>query len=565
MRKRILSGALSLIMALALVLGAAALPGYAADCTVTFSDPTVTVGNNVTINVNVSGSVAAATIRMAYDQSMLEYVSGNLGYGSGGGGVVLMDNENMSSGGMSFSMTFRALKTGSTTISCVGYDIVDGNGDAMTVNMGSSVVTITAPPTASSDANLRSLSISPGSISPAFSASNTKYSASVSNATTSVAVSAATSDSKAKLSYWGNTGLKVGANTVTVQVTAEDGTKKVYTITVTRAAGSNTGNQGGSQDPTTSADPSPSPSESVKPEVPVTLPNGIQLPISDTLPEGELPAGFTQSQVEYGGQTFPAIALGDRLAVYLAGDEANPAGYYFLDTETGKVTMVQSLAMSAGTLVPLNVDPGGEVPQDYTVATVTLGQGQYSVYVPAWQEEADHYIVYALNGEETGLYLYDVAGESFQRYNFIALQEEEPQEEPVEEESGFVFSLFLFRFPTGLTDQGVSRILAGLALGVLVLVIVVIVLIVCLVKARRNLWLYTHDQDWEEDEEELQPSVPEEKPVFPLEEGEKELPVETSEEPEPKEETGSELPGMSLEEILREYRDVPRPPKDEEK
>ncbi|MBM6897329.1 cadherin-like beta sandwich domain-containing protein, partial [Pseudoflavonifractor capillosus] len=246
----------ALVMVLALTTPASLA---AAACRVSFSDPSVTVGNNVTINVSVSGSVAGATIRMNYDQSYLQYVSGNLGYGSGGGGMVVLDNENTSAGNMSFSMTFKALKTGSTTVTCASYDIVDGNGDPMAVTMGQSAVTINAAPTASSNNNLSSLSISPGTLSPGFSAGTTSYKAWVSNSTTSVAVYAKTQDGKAKMVYWGNSDFKVGDNTVTVQVTAENGAKKYYTITVNRAAGSTGGNTGGNTDTKPDNTPVPTP------------------------------------------------------------------------------------------------------------------------------------------------------------------------------------------------------------------------------------------------------------------------------------------------------------------
>ena len=68
--KRLFSRNLSaLFVALVMILGLTTPISWAASCTVTFSDPTVTQGNNVTISVRVFGGVAAATSRLAYDQS----------------------------------------------------------------------------------------------------------------------------------------------------------------------------------------------------------------------------------------------------------------------------------------------------------------------------------------------------------------------------------------------------------------------------------------------------------------------------------------------------------------
>ena len=85
-------------------------------------------------------------------------------------------------------------------------------------------------------ADLASLSLSSGTLSPAFDPATTAYSASVDNAATSVAVSAVASTGATAV-VSGDSNLAVGANAVTITVTAADGTTtKIYTITVTRAA-----------------------------------------------------------------------------------------------------------------------------------------------------------------------------------------------------------------------------------------------------------------------------------------------------------------------------------------
>lgn len=300
---------------------------------------------------------------------------------------------------MSFSMTFKTLRTGKTTVDCTKYDIVDGNAEQVTANMGNSVVTINAPYTASGNNNLSSLSISPGTLSPGFSAGTTSYSASVSNSTTSVAVSAKAADGKAKVAVWGNTGLSVGNNTVTVQVTAENGSKKTYTITVNRAAGSTGGNTGGNA-PAPDDTPSPSPTATPEPQVTVTLPDDTQLPVSNQLPEGvSVPAGFEQSQLEVDGQTLPTAVHqdGGLVAVYLAGDEGHPAGFYFYNEKTREVQAMTPVAMSTGKLTLVDLPQELVVPQGYTSTLMELGGQQHTLLVPDDTEEPNHYIVYAMD------------------------------------------------------------------------------------------------------------------------------------------------------------------------
>ena len=85
-------------------------------------------------------------------------------------------------------------------------------------------------------ADLTSLSLSSGTLSPAFDPSTTAYSASVDNATTDLVVGAGTNPG-ATAAVSGASNLAVGSNTVTITVTAADGTTtRTYTVTVDRAA-----------------------------------------------------------------------------------------------------------------------------------------------------------------------------------------------------------------------------------------------------------------------------------------------------------------------------------------
>ena len=97
----------------------------------------------------------------------------------------------------------------------------------------------------SANADLSGLTLSSGTLSPAFAASTTSYAASVGNATTSVTVTPTVSDATATVTVngtavtsgnaSGSISLNVGANTITTVVTAQDGTTaSTYIITVSR-------------------------------------------------------------------------------------------------------------------------------------------------------------------------------------------------------------------------------------------------------------------------------------------------------------------------------------------
>lgn len=84
----------------------------------------------------------------------------------------------------------------------------------------------------SSDATLYSLSIGDVTLSPAFSSDVTSYTATVDYRTTPLKVNYKTNDANAKAKVAGAT-LKEGKNTLTITVTAEDGTTKKYTVAIT--------------------------------------------------------------------------------------------------------------------------------------------------------------------------------------------------------------------------------------------------------------------------------------------------------------------------------------------
>ena len=503
MKKFFLNKCAVLILALAMLWGlgfSTPRSQAAGTCVVNFSDPTVTVGNNVTVTVRVTGQVYIGTVKVTYDPEYLQFISGDLGYGYQSGSLIVMDKENPTPGNMSFSMTFKALKVGKTTIKNFENSMADINSEILTTTPGYSNVTINAQPTASSNNNLSSLSISPGTLSPGFSAGTTSYRASVSNSTTSVAVSATAADGKARVAVWGNTGLDVGNNTVTVQVTAENGSKKTYTITVNRAAGSTGGNTGGNA-PAPDDTPSPSPTATPEPQVTVTLPDDTQLPVSNQLPEGvSVPAGFEPSQLEVDGLSIPTAVHkeGNLTAVYLAGDEEHPAGFYFYNEKTREVQPMTQVAMSSGKLVLVDLPQDLELPQGYASTLMELGGQQHTLLIPDGVEEPNHYIVCALDEEGVmGLYLYDVEQESFQRYQFLQLPQEEPEQTEEPEETGFVLSLFGRDLQTGMSNGAVSYLLVGLAALALVLLVAVIVLAACLAKSRKRLRLAQMRQEEE--------------------------------------------------------------------
>jgi uncharacterized protein (TIGR02145 family) len=88
----------------------------------------------------------------------------------------------------------------------------------------------------SSDATLKELTVGAGTLTPVFAAATTSYKMTVSNSVSSISVTGVANHSEATVKGNVNdTSLVVGSNTITLTVTAKDGTtQKIYTITVLR-------------------------------------------------------------------------------------------------------------------------------------------------------------------------------------------------------------------------------------------------------------------------------------------------------------------------------------------
>jgi fibronectin type 3 domain-containing protein len=120
-----------------------------------------------------------------------------------------------------------------------GYDLqVASNLAFDTAAPGNSTGATVTP---SSDATLSSLIVSAGELNPAFSSSQTSYTASVDNSVASITVTPTVNESHAScvLQLSGNTvtnpiSLAAGDNNITILVTAQDGTIETYSLTVTK-------------------------------------------------------------------------------------------------------------------------------------------------------------------------------------------------------------------------------------------------------------------------------------------------------------------------------------------
>ena len=219
----------------------------------------VVKGSNITLTIsvdNISGSVDGKVSGIGgfinFDPTYLEYVSYSVVDTDNWGKSIKTTNiatgklgkfaaydssgESSKSGGIA-KVVFKALKSGSTTLSFSDAEASDKGANLLTINAQSKTITITDPaPVLDSDSKLKSLGVTGYTLSPSFNASTKAYTVSVPEGTENVTITAQCNSSKATLdqSSIGQKSLSGDTSTFTVKCTAENGTSTNYTITVNR-------------------------------------------------------------------------------------------------------------------------------------------------------------------------------------------------------------------------------------------------------------------------------------------------------------------------------------------
>ena len=216
---------------------------YAASASLT-GPSTVRAGDTITLNLNISDEGKYGLEgTLNYDSSVVSFssmscnVSGWKVENNGNAIIVYDDALSNPINGYTTVLTLKfkvnsGVATGTAVnISVSGIVTTDGSAES---NIGTASYSTTVAAPLSGNANLSSLSVSEGKLSPGFSAGTTSYSiGEVDYSVSKLNITYKTEDGKARVSVNGNS-LAVGANTVSVVVTAENGATKTYKISVTR-------------------------------------------------------------------------------------------------------------------------------------------------------------------------------------------------------------------------------------------------------------------------------------------------------------------------------------------
>ena len=465
-----------LLLALMLVAAMAILPVSAAgSATITASGSDITVGKTVTVTAKFSNSSGIGSMDAVfyYNDKTFEYVSCNGAVGNGGGGNVRLSYvcyEVNAPKSLTVTITLKAIAAGSGDFKWTTEGYYDDN-ETLLGSPSKSLSVSASNPTLSGDATLSYLRPSKGTLSPQFSKNVTSYTVSVPYTVTRGLLNYSASDPNARTEITSNADLKVGKTTRVITVTAPNGTVKKYTVVFTREA----------QQSTDAADPDGTSSTTTDTPaadaLEVTL-DGKDMVIAGSRPDTKLPSGFEWDTVTVNEVEVPAAkqaASNITLLYLLTTEEGGKGAFYVYDTETEDLRPFlqvtdKKAVYTVHDLTDTETGPEGTVP-----GTCPIGDSTVTAYVYEDAALADFVILRLTNVKgETGLYTYDKAEGTVQRYHAVAIEVEQPvEEQPVEAEPKPKENAFL-----SIIRQYRQEILicaaAAISLAILIIVIVVI-------------------------------------------------------------------------------------------
>lgn len=496
--KKLFGCILSLVVAVMLVFTPAEHV-YAQGLGLSVSSSSVAVGKTVKVTVSMPSGYFGTVVISSSDEGVLS---------NGGDGVANIGDAAGYPTSQSFSFTAKA--AGSCTIKayCTVVGDAEGNDAGGTITGASTKVTVKSASSnndsnsnkdnkdnsgsntgndnnankdnenkeekKSSNASLGSLVISAGTLSPEFSAATKDYTATVDYSCSSLAVTANPADSKASVtSVTGNDSLEVGENTVSVVVTAEDGSTSTYNIVVTRRA----------EDDPENADKQ---DNWKKFDI-----NGTEWTMVNDIPEDVVPEGFEHSKTVIDGLEYNTLhgTFGDITLVYLQSESGN--GLFVYDAAQNaayEFVRINSESHFIVVLLP-KVD---DVPEGYNEISLSIeGKGVATAYQTKVEktddQTKDFYLVYAMNDNgESGWYTYDSVDGTYMRTELSTPTVAQEENDAVKSE---------------LVPGIANKYLVLAAILVLIIIILALLLLVVIVKNKKR--TANEENDEEDDTKEF--------------------------------------------------------------
>lgn len=364
------------------------------------SSTNVAVGSTTTVTITCSStsSLGACEYNLKYDTSKLKITKGDSTQ------MWWDPKASVSTKSTSFTVKFKVIGNGSSTVSVTNYDLSDNDAKSLSTttnsvtikgytptrentSSGSSSSSSSKPTTYSTNNNLKSLTISTGDLSPKFSKDKTEYTVNLDSTIEKITVKASPEDSKATISGAKEYNLGLGTNKIEIVVTSEKGTKKTYKITI---------------------------NVEDKNPIEVTL-NNKKYTVIKQKKLLTKPNGYTEKEITINDTKVPAF-YNEALDYTLIGlkDENSNINLYSYDEKTNKYSKYVEYSFDNIKLTLLETD---EVLKGYIKTNVTINDNEVTGY--KLNKGSNYTIIYALNLDtgEKGWYSYEKTENTVQKFS----------------------------------------------------------------------------------------------------------------------------------------------------
>ena len=347
------------------------------------SSGNVSVGSTVKITAKISGgtSYTYSNFSISYDQDRFTFVSSG-------------DNCNglncLIEGNGSVTLTFKAKSQGSGTFSASGSFEDDSSGSlsaSTSVTVGEKVESKTL----NNNNNLASLSVEGYSLTPKFGKDVLEYTLDLKANVTEINVVASPEDKTAKVTGAGTIKVSEGINTINVEVTAENGSKKTYVIKATVAE-----------------------KNPIQEEI-----DGKKYTIVKNIDSLTKPENYEAKTIKINNQEVPAF-YSDLTKLTLIGLKDNQGNIklYIYDEKTGDMELYQEINTSGVKFYPRKlVENDGYDFKNYHKYTVDINGIKVETY--KLTKDSKYAIVYGMDVEtgEENYYVYDLKNNTLQVYD----------------------------------------------------------------------------------------------------------------------------------------------------
>lgn len=376
---------------------------FADGISVSAGQGSVSVGKTVAFSITVPSGSEAWTYSVAY--------SANLTLESGDLAPMGFEGDNRTN-----QLVFRANSTGTGTVSisagsyCIAGVDYDASGSASVTIVAADKPDDSEPAPAptpsggsstdndpgvslSSNNALSSLTVSAGTLTPAFDPAITEYTLSLPSQSDRLTITANPSDSRATVQGDGDISLQDGETSLSVVVTAEDGSTRTYTITVQVA-----------QAPTLFLDY-----------------NGQRLGVVKDVSQVTPPAGFAPAEpITYSGDTLPiwTDVSGKRTLIYLMDEKTSAQGFYLFSQTTGVQSPYLPILCGSVTYIYTDIPKELSAVPGLTPATVKAFGQTLNGWTYNDASLKDFCVLYLMDDAGSyGYYTYDSREETLQRFS----------------------------------------------------------------------------------------------------------------------------------------------------